>query len=81
MAPIAVQEAAVPPARAAAALVGLEYDDVERRVALHQRERGPEARVATADNRDVGLSVALERRGRLRAEPGGERFLQPPNVA
>jgi len=75
-----VQEAAVPPARAAAALLGLEHDDVERRIALLQRERGPEPCVAAADDRDVGFGVTLEGRRRLPAEPGGERFFQPPDV-
>jgi hypothetical protein len=79
VAPVAVQEAAVPPARPAAALLGLEHEDVERRIALLQRERSPEARVAAADNRDVCAGVTLERRRRLRAEAGGERLVEPPN--
>jgi hypothetical protein len=74
-----VKEAAVPPARPAAALVRLEHDDVERRIALLQRERRPEPRVAAADDRDVGFGVTVERRRRLAAEPRGERFLQPPD--
>jgi hypothetical protein len=76
-----VEEAAVAPARAAAALVGLEDDDVEPGLAFLQRERGPEPRVAPADDRDVGLGVTLERRRRLAAKACGERLLEPPDVA
>jgi hypothetical protein len=75
-----VQEAAVPPARAAAARLGLEHDHVESRVALLQGQRGPEPGVAAADDRDVGFGVTFERRRRLTAEPRGECFLEPPDV-
>src|SRR6185503_18567212 len=78
--PVAVAEPAVAPARPAAALVGLEHDHVERRLALLQRERGPEAGVAAADNRDVGVGVTRERRRRLAAEAGLERLLDPPRL-
>jgi hypothetical protein len=81
MAPVAVTEAAVAPARAAAALVGLQDDDVEPRLAFLQRERGPETRVAAADDRDVGLGLTLERRRRLPAEARGECLFEPPDVA
>jgi hypothetical protein len=81
MAPVTVAEAAVAPARAAAALVGLEDDDVEAGLALLQRERGPEARVAAADDRDVGLGITFEWRRRLAAEARGECFFEPPDVA
>jgi len=76
-----VTEAAVAPARAAAALVCLEDDDVEPGLAFLQRERGPEPCVAAADDRDVGLGVTLERRRRLAAEAGGQRLFEPPDVA
>jgi hypothetical protein len=76
-----VNEAAVPPTRAAAALLRLEQDDVEPRLAVPQCKRRPEARVAAADDRDVCLRVTLERRRGLAAEASGERFLEPPDVA
>src|SRR5207244_4572877 len=43
-----------------------------------QGERRPEARVAAADDRDIGLGVAFERRRRLGLSLRGEGFLQPP---
>jgi hypothetical protein len=76
-----VAEPSVAPARAAAALVGLEDYDVEPGLAFLQRERGPEPRVAAADDRDVGLGVTLERRRGLAVEACGERLLEPPDVA
>jgi hypothetical protein len=76
-----VAEAAVAPARPAAALVGLEHDHVEARLPLLQRERGPETRVATADDRDVGVGVTRERRRGLAAETGGQRLLEPPDAS
>jgi hypothetical protein len=81
MAPVAVAEAAVAPARAVAALVRLEDDDVEAGLAFLQCERRPETRVAAADDRDVGLGVTLERRRRLAAEAGGQRLFEPPNLS
>jgi hypothetical protein len=81
MAPVPVAEAAVATARPAATLVGLEDDDVEPGLAFLQRERGPETRVAPADDRDVGLGVTFERRRRLAAEARGERLLEPPDLA
>ena len=76
--PVAVAEAAVAAARPAAALVGLEDDDVERRLPLLQRERGPEARETAADDGDVRVRVTRERRRGLAAEAGGERLVDPP---
>jgi len=76
-----VAEAAVAPARAPPAVVGLEDDDVEPGLAFLQGERGPETRVAAADDRDVGLGVTFERRRRIAAEARGERLLEPPDVA
>jgi len=73
-----VDESAVAAARAAPTLAGLEQDDVERRLALLQGKRRPEPGVAAADDRDVGVGVAVERRRRPSAEPGGERLLDPP---
>src|SRR5262249_54039113 len=81
MAPVAVAEAAVAATRAAAALLGLEHDDVEPGVAVLQRERGPETGVPAADDRDVGLGVTLERRRGLATEPRRERLSQPPGLA
>jgi hypothetical protein len=77
VAPVAVDEAAVAPARAAAAVLRFEQDDVEPGLALFQRQRGPEARVAAADDDDIGLGVPLERRRRL-IRAG---LLEPPDVA
>jgi hypothetical protein len=75
-----VHEAAVPAARPPAAFVRLEHDDAQVRIALLQRERRPEARVAAADDRDVGIGIALQRRCRFRLTAfGGERLLEPPN--
>jgi hypothetical protein len=56
--------------------VFLEHDDVERRIALDQRERRPEPGEAAADDRDVGLRVARQRRGRI-DRPG---LFEPPDA-
>jgi len=74
-----VQEAAVAPARPPAALLGLEHDHLERRIALPQGERGPEPGESAADDRDVGLDVTLERWRGVAAEACGAGLLQPPN--
>jgi hypothetical protein len=74
-----VQEAAVAPARAAAALALLEHDDVELRLALFQGKCRPEAGVAAADDRDVRVDVTVELRRGLAAEAGGQRLLEPPD--
>jgi hypothetical protein len=72
-----VDEATVAAAGAEPALVGLEEDDVEARIALLQRERRPEAGVAAADDRDVGLGITLERRRRF----DRARLVEPPDSA
>jgi hypothetical protein len=72
-----VDEAAVAAARAPAALLRFEEDDVEPRVALLQGERGPEAGVAAADDGDVSLGVPLEWRRRL----VGACLVEPPDSA
>ena len=77
VAPVAVDEAAVAAARAEPALVRLEEDDVETRLALLQRERRPEAGVPAPDDRDICLGVTLERRRRLY----GIGLLEPPDRA
>ena len=51
--PVAMDEAAVPPARAGAAAVRLDDDDPRRRILLPQRKRGPEPRVSAADDAHV----------------------------
>ena len=72
-----MQEAAVAAARPGAAAFRLEQDDVRRRVSLLDRERGPQAGEAAADDADVGVDGALERVGHVVAERG-RRLLQPP---
>jgi hypothetical protein len=72
-----VEEAAVPSARPLAARGRLEEDDPRRRLALADRERRPEPGVAAADDRDVGVGVALERRRRL----DRRRLVEPPGTA
>ena len=74
--PVAVEEAAVPPAGADPATRGLEHDDVQRGLPPLQLERRPEAGEAAADDGDVGPRVALERgllgiRRRVLEPPGG----------
>src|SRR5438270_813484 len=59
--PVAVEEAAVPPARAYAAAIRLENDDVRRRVAFLHRERRPQAGEPAADDAHVGVDLAHER--------------------
>src|SRR5437868_2943415 len=75
--PVGVQEAAVAAARPGAAAFRLEQDDVRRRVSLLDRERGPQAGEAAADDADVGVDGAFERVGHVVAERG-RRLLQPP---
>jgi hypothetical protein len=77
VAPVAVDEAAVAAAGAEPALLRLEEDDVETRLALLQRERRPEAGVPAADDRDVGVGVTFQRRLRLDGVCLGE----PPDRA
>jgi hypothetical protein len=69
-----VQEAAVSSARPLAADGRFQDDNVERRLALPQRQRSPQAGVAPADDRDVDPEVALERRRRLEVS----RLVGPP---
>ena len=69
------REAAVAAARAAAADVLLEHDDIARGLALLDADRGPEPGVAAAHDRDVGARGALERRGGGLA--GRERLVEP----
>ena len=69
------REAAVAAARAAAADVLLEHDDIARRLPLLDADRRPEAGVAAAHDRDVGARGALERRGG--GLVGRERLVEP----
>ena len=57
------REAAVAPARAAAADVLLEHDDIARGLALLDADGRPEAGVAAAHDGDVGARRAFEREG------------------
>ena len=70
------REPAVSSRGAAAADVGLEEDDRRPRLELVDAERRPEARVAAADDADVGADVFEELRG-LDAVLGGERLAKP----
>ena len=80
--PPAVAEAAVAPARPAAADVLFEQHDVEPRIAFPQEPSGPHAGVAAPEDHDVGGRVGGQRRslgsGELLA---GERLAQPPAAA
>ena len=68
--PQRLAEAAVAPARAVAAQLGLEHD---HRSAPHaQLPRRPQPGVAAADDDDVGADVAVQRRRRLDATGLGE---------
>ncbi len=53
--------------------VALEHDDVGAGIALLEPDRRPQADVAAADDRDVGVGGAPQRRGRRR-----DRRLLPP---
>src|SRR5204863_1288580 len=75
--PEPIEEPAVAPARASAADVLLEEDDVDRRVALLQEVGAPHAGVAASDDDDVGPLTSTERRSRL-TRVRGERIPQPP---
>src|SRR5262249_19128719 len=76
--PVALDEAAVPPARAGAAERRLDDRHPGARISLEDREGGPQARVAAADDRDVGRRIARERRRVYRAALGRECLLEPP---
>ncbi len=54
--------------------LGLEKDDLERRLSLVQLERSPEPGVTASDDADVSLDGSLE--GGLRLERTG--FVEPP---
>ncbi len=73
--PVAVTEAAVAPARAVPAQIGLQQDDPRVRRLLGEVPRAPHPRVAATDDRDVGGPVTLGRRLRRRHER--LRLLQP----
>ena len=69
--------AAVAARRAKARDLALDHAHAQRRVGIEQAVRGPETRHAGADDRDVAISVALQRRaGRDRARQG-----VPPEAA
>ena len=70
------RKAAVPPRRAAAADVLLDHDDVRARLELLDSKRGPEARVAAADDADVGPR-GLEELLRLDAVLDVQGLLEP----
>ena len=72
--PVAVEKAAVPPARSFAAQGCLDHSDPRRRLELPQCKRRPKPGVATPDDRDVDLELAVERRLRLDLR----RLLEPP---
>ncbi len=78
MRPVAVQEAAVAPARPPADDLLLEDRDPQRRVPFAQSERRPETRVAAAHDRDVDLDIAPDGRRLHHLRLLGERLLQPP---
>ena len=58
--PPAEHEAAIPPARAAAADVLLQDHHLERGITLFQPDRRPKAGIAAAHDADIGLVLALE---------------------
>jgi hypothetical protein len=58
-------EAAVAPAGAEAGALGLEQDDVAAGVVGLRVQRGPQAGEAAADDAEVGVRAAVERRQRL----------------
>ena len=75
--PPAHHEAAVAPAGAAAAHVGLEDHDVERGVELGQPQRGPQAGEPAADDAHVRRDRPRQRAGRVVAGPRCERLPEP----
>ena len=70
------QEAAVSPAGTGAADVGLDDGDVAAGLELLDPKRGPETRVAAADDADVGRLLAFQR-SRRPSVVDGERLLEP----
>jgi hypothetical protein len=69
-----MEEAAVAAARAVAAPLRLQHDDLCRRPQPLQLERRPKPRIAAADDRDIGRDRSFERRRRLVRR----RLLTPP---
>ncbi len=72
------EPAAVAPGRAEAGVLGLDHGHPQRRVRETQVVRRPEARVAGADDRDVDVEIARERRP---ARGRSERGLPEPALA
>ena len=82
LAPERVHEAAVAPARPAAADVLLQQHDLCTWRELPQEPRGPHPRVAPAHDHHVGFRLPLQRGSGRSLEDGiGERFAQPPGAA
>jgi len=77
--PQTVHEPAVATARAAAADVLLQQDDVDARIAVLQEVGRPHAGVAAAEDHDVGGRVRRERRTRL-ARIVRQRLFHPPSA-
>ena len=75
--PVAVEEAAVAPARPVPADLRLEQRDAQLGRALPQRQRRPEPRVAAADDRNVGDRVPA-RAGRRRLALRAPARPRPP---
>jgi hypothetical protein len=69
-----VEKPSVAPTGPGPARLGLDQDDLERRLSLLQFERSPEPCVTASDNADVSLVGSLE--GGLRLER--TRFVEPP---
>ena len=78
--PPASRPAAVAPRCAGTAGLLLEQHDVQRRIALRELERRPEAREPAADDADVGPRGPRQRRARG-AGIERQRFLQPEDRA
>ena len=76
--PPSVHEPAVAPARPAAADVLLEQHDVRCGHPLAEEVGGPHPGVAAADDGDLGVDLAGERRCRGRIGFCGQRLPQPP---
>ena len=76
--PPAVDEAAVASGRPAAADVLLDEHDPRVGAAFADEVGGPHAGVAAADDRDVGIGVGCQDRGRWWIAFGGQRLAQPP---
>ena len=80
--PVAVDEAAVASARAAAADVLFQHDDVDPGIELLELDRRPQPGVATTQDHDVGGGVASQPRRGIACElRHGERLPEPPAAA